>query len=178
MRYPKRGIQIVEEPAWYVVYAWLRNEARIESALQNKGIETYLPRVIVPSRRRDRKVLLKLPVFPGYLFVHSHLETAVYHEIIKQPGVICILGNNGKLVPVPDIQIQSLKAIMASDKPYYPLAHLEIGKQVRIIDGPLSGVVGIIKKQREKKRRIVVAVELFKRSLAVELDDESVECWS
>jgi hypothetical protein len=38
--------------------------------------------------------------------------------------------------------------------------------------------VGIILQQRDRKRRLVVAVELFQRSVAVELEEEAVEPWS
>ena len=55
---------------------------------------------------------------------------------------------------------------------------LQRGMQVRISEGPLTGTVGIILRRRGRKRRLVVAVELFQRSLAVELEEEAVEPWS
>jgi transcriptional antiterminator NusG len=143
-----------------------------------KGIEIFLPRIIVPSRRRDRKLLINLPLFPGYLFVHADLVTSVYHKIIKQPGVVRLLWRNGNPSPVSNEKIESIKIIVESDRPYYPWGYLDSGKRVRIIDGPLSGAVGIIERRRDKKRRLVVAVELFQRSVAVELDEETVERWS
>lgn len=169
---------MIAEPAWYVVQTRSRHESKVELALLQKGIENFLPRIIVHSRRRDRKLLLNLPLFPGYLFVHADLVTSVYHEIIKQPGVVRLLWRNGNPIPVPNEKMESIKAIVTSDRPYYPWAYLECGKQVRIIDGPLSGAVGIIQKRRDKKRRLVVTVEMFQRSVAVELDEEAVERWS
>ena len=74
--------------------------------------------------------------------------------------------------------MDSIKAIVDSDRPYYPWAYLGQGQQVRIMEGPLSGTIGIILRRREKKRRLVVAVELFQRSVAVELEDEAVEPYS
>jgi transcription antitermination factor NusG len=74
--------------------------------------------------------------------------------------------------------VAHIKTIVEGDKPFYQHRFLEKGKQVRVIDGPLAGVVGIIVGKNEKKRRLVVNVELFKRSLAVELDDDIVERWS
>ena len=43
------------------------------------------------------------------------------------------------------------------------------------MEGPLAGTIGIILRRREKRQRLVVAVELFQRSVAVELEDEAVE---
>jgi hypothetical protein len=38
--------------------------------------------------------------------------------------------------------------------------------------------VGVIVRTLDKKRRLVVAVELFQRSVAVELEEEVVEPWN
>jgi len=164
-------------PSWYGIYTMSRHEAKVEQALQKKGLEVFLPRVITNSRRRDRKLLLKLPLFPGYIFVHTNLETNDYYEILKAPGVVRLLGN-GSPAPLPGETIDSIKTIVESDQPFYPWPYLQTGSRVRVLDGPLTGTVGIILERKEKKRRLVVSVEMFQRSVAVELDDGAVEGWS
>jgi transcription antitermination factor NusG len=139
-------------------------------------VEVFLPRVIT-RRRRDRTPLIKLPLFPGYLFVHTPLDTYDYLKILKAPGVVRILGN-GKPTPVPEETVSSVRAIVESDQPFYPWRYLEKGKQVRVLEGPLAGTIGVIQGRKEKKRRLIVSVELFQRSVAVELNDNAVECWS
>jgi transcription antitermination factor NusG len=166
------------EPVWYVIHARSRHEAKVESALQQKGFEIFLPRITVRSRRQDRRVFLNVPLFPGYLFVHSVLDSFAYHEIIKLSGVVRLLGINRQSRPVPAAQVESIKAIVESDRPYYPWAYLGQGEPVRILEGPLAGTTGIILRWQEKKRRLVVEVELFQRSVAVELEDEAVELYS
>ena len=172
-RYPS-----VTELAWYVIHARSKHEAKVEAALQQKGLEIFLPRISVRSRRQDRRVFLNVPLFPGYLFVHSVLDSFAYHEIITLPGVVRLLGINGHSRPVPAAQVESIKAIVESDRPYYPWVYLGQGKPVRILEGPLAGTTGIILRRQEKKRRLVVEVELFQRSVAVELEDEAVEPYS
>jgi len=137
-----------------------------------------LPRITVCSRRQDRRLFLQMPIFPGYLFIRTVLDPRVYYEIIRHPGVVRLLGINGCPGTVPLEQVDSIKAIVASDRPYYPWAYLGQGRQVRIMEGPLAGTMGIILRRREKKQRLVVAVELFQRSVAVELEDEAVEPYS
>ena len=164
-------------PLWYAIYTSCRHEARVESALQKNGLEVFLPRVTTLSRRRDRKLLLELPLFPGYIFVRTSLTASEYHNIIKTPGVVRLLGN-GSPIAVPEETIDSVKAIVDSDQPFYPWPYLKTGSLVRVLDGPLAGVVGIVIAQKDKQRRLVVAVEMFQRSVAVELDSEAVERWS
>jgi len=164
-------------PPWYAIYTQCRHEARVESALQRNGLEVFLPRVTTRSRRRDRKLLLKLPLFPGYIFVRTSLTASEYHNIIKAPGVVRLLGN-GSPIPVPEETIDSVKAIVDSDQPFYPWPYLKSGNMVRVLAGPLAGVIGVILGSKEKKHRLIVSVELFQRSVAVDLDDDAVEPWS
>lgn len=173
------SLQPGENPAWYVIHARHQHEAKVELALQRKGMEVFLPRITVRSRRRDRKLLLQVPLFPGYLFVHGALNDQRYYEIIKQKSVVRLLGGKSGLpTPVPAGVVASINAIVESRQPYYPWPYLLPGKQVRIMDGPLAGTVGVIVKTADKKRCLVVAVELFQRSVAVKLAEEAVEPWS
>jgi transcription termination/antitermination protein NusG len=165
-------------PAWYSIYVQCRHEARVESALQHKGVEVFLPRVTSLSRRRDRRLLVKVPLFPGYLFVRTDLDSYGYREILRAPGIVRVLGLNGSPTPVYPETIESVMAIVDSDQPFYPWPYLKAGSLVRVVDGPLAGVVGVILERKEKKRRLIVSVELFHRSVAVELDEEGVERWS
>jgi len=167
-------LKVDDELAWYVIHAQTRKEREVESALQRQGLEIFLPQVTVPSRRRDRKVALRVPLFPGYLFINASLHTKLIHKIIKVHHVFRLLGN-GRPVPIPEAEIEAIKAIVSGDHPYYPWRFLEKGKRVRVIDGPLTGVDGFILEKRELKRRLVVSVDLFRRSVAVELDNEMVE---
>jgi len=162
---------------WYVIQTHCRTEARVELALQRKGLEVFLPQMIVPRMRRGRKLMVNLPLFQGYLFVHTHIDSKVFHQIIKVDGVMHFLGN-GDPDAVPPEQIESIRRIVDGDRYYYPWQYLEKGKKVRVLDGPLAGVVGTLIARKDKQRRLVVAVELFQRSVAVELDSEAVERWS
>jgi transcription termination/antitermination protein NusG len=161
--------------AWYVIHSRSRHEGKVESALLQKGLEIFLPRIEVRSRRQDRRLFLHVPLFPGYLFVRTVLEPRAYHEIIRLPGVVRLLGINGHPSSVPPGTVESIQAIVVSEMPYYPWAYFEKGKLVRIMEGPLAGTIGVILRTRDKKRRLLVAVELFRRSVAVELEDEAVE---
>ncbi len=163
------------EAAWYVIHAQTRKEREVETALQRQGLEIFLPLVAVPSRRRDRRITLQVPLFPGYLFINAQLDTNIFHKIIKTQHVFRLLGN-GRATAVPEAEVAAIQAIVSGGRPYYPWRFLEKGKRVRVIDGPFAGIEGIILEMHQQKRRIVVGVELFRRSVAVELDNEAVEC--
>jgi len=162
---------------WYAIHTRCHHEVRVEERLRQKRLEVFLPRFTQPSRRRDRKIILRTPLFPGYLFVQDALEATTYLDIIKLPGVVRILAGSGRLQPVPRETIESIRLALAGDRPYYPYHCLKRGERVRVTEGPLTGVVGMIVEAKEKKRKVVIEVELFRRAMAVELEDETVEPW-
>jgi transcription termination/antitermination protein NusG len=163
------------QPSWYVIHTRSRHEFKVETGLQRKGLEIFLPRTIVQSRRRDRNRLLEVPLFPGYIFVQINLTLKYYHDIIKFPGVVRLLGCNGQFPSVAPEIVESIMIITTSGRYYQPHHFLKLGMQVLILEGPLSGIIGVVDRANEKKQRLVINVELLKRSVAVELKEELVE---
>jgi transcription termination/antitermination protein NusG len=165
----------IKQSAWYAIYTRSRHEAKVETGLTGIGYENFLPRITVPSRRHDRKQMISVPLFPGYLFVHTELKPTDYHRIVKVIGVVSILGIKGLFIPIPMETIDSLKRLVASGRPYYNWEYLKKGDLVRILEGPLAGTVGIFLRRHDNKSRLVVSVELMGRSVAVDLNGEMVE---
>jgi len=160
---------------WYVVHTRSRHEVKVLVGLSGKGLEAFLPLIRVRSRRRDRCKYIQIPLFPGYLFVHTHLEPEIYHDILKTVGVARIIGFNNRCLPVEPGKVEAIQLMLASGRPLTPWQYLTKGKRVRIVEGPLAGAEGIILQRRDKKRRLVVAIDLLQRSVAVELEEEAVE---
>ena len=66
--------------SWYAIHCRSRHEAKVEAGLLHRGLETFLPRLVIRSRRRDRKAFLEVPLFPGYLFAYMPLEPLTFRE--------------------------------------------------------------------------------------------------
>ncbi len=54
---------------------------------------------------------------------------------------------------------------------------LEVGQEVRVIDGPFADFTGIIKEIDSKKGKLNVLVSVFGRETLVELDFRQVKSW-
>ena len=89
------------------------------------------------------------------------------------PGVRAVVGFGGKPVPVAAGEIDALQAVLRSGCEVRSWPYLMAGDRVRLEDGPLAGIEGIL--LREKSQfRVVVSIELLQRSVAVEIGRESV----
>jgi transcription termination/antitermination protein NusG len=160
---------------WYVIHTCSRHEDKVQAGLRLKGLETFLPKITVRSRRRDRFKLLEAPLFPGYLFVHTALSDFTYYHIVRNEGVVRILGNKGECTQVPEETVSSIRKLLQSGCPVYPWQRLSPGKRVRVVDGPFKGVTGVVIRRKEGKQRLVVGVELLGQSVSVELAEETLE---
>ncbi|MGQ9701156.1 MAG: transcription termination/antitermination protein NusG [bacterium] len=158
---------------WYAVYTRCHHERAANKILIDYGINTFLPEILVPSRRRDRKKLIKKPLFPNYLFVYLDNVKENWLKVYRTYGVVRICGN-GRPTPIPDEDINSIKIFVESERNIYPLPYLVVGAKVRVISGPLSGALGILLKEDHKKRKLVVSISLMGQSVAVTLADDEV----
>lgn len=162
-------------PLWYCIHTRSRHEEVVYQRLEKKRIPTFLPRLEVWSRRKDRKKKMQKALFPGYIFVHEILDPYHRLEILKISGVVRILGNERGPVPVPDLQVESIKKILDGKSAVSPFPYLKEGQLVRVVYGPLKGCEGFLLKIKEGKEKLIISVDLLQRSVAVEIEGASVE---
>jgi transcription termination/antitermination protein NusG len=140
---------------WYVIHTCSRHGVKVESGLTRKGLEVFLPKVAVRCRRRDRLQMLEALLFPGYLFVRTDLSEWAHDNIIRTLGVVRILGIKGQCAPVPEDTVTILRTLVNSGQPIFPGAKTTPGRYVRVIEGPLMGESGVIRKIKQGKRRLL-----------------------
>ena len=99
---------------WYVLHTKSRHEQVVFDGLHKKKVETFLPKTLKRSIRKDRRVILNIPLFPGYLFLKNILTPEWHLRILKTVGAVKLIGNKEGPVPVPDSVIESLKIMTAS----------------------------------------------------------------
>jgi transcription termination/antitermination protein NusG len=161
---------------WYALYTRSHCEQLVYEQLAAKGFHLFLPKMQVWSQRAGVRHHVAVPMFPGYLFLHSLVDSATYLEVRQARGLVCILGQGwDRLAVVPEEEIQAIYAVLRSRFPIHSHPYLREGQRVRIRRGPLSGVEGIFIGGKANKGRLVLSVELLQQSLAVEVDCTDVE---
>jgi transcription elongation factor/antiterminator RfaH len=160
--------------SWYVLHTKSRFENVVHDGLLKKSVEVFLPKITVQSKRKDRKKMIRVPLFPGYVFVKSDLKPNHHLEIVKTVGAVKLVGNIEGPVSVLKETIESLKIMVASNQPVETGYHFEKGDRVMVVSGPFSGVIGIFDRYGSKGR-IVVHIEALGQFAAVEVDVDDVE---
>ena len=150
---------------WKAAYTRQHHEKSVATHLAGVGVECFLP-LYMEERHwsNNRKPILEMPLFPNYLFVRVSAQSRV--QVLKTPGVIDIVGRNSTTDRIADEEIEILRSGLHLRKPEpHPFA---LGENVRIASGPLSGLEGVVLRQKGSLR-VVITVPLIRQSVSVEI---------
>lgn len=160
--------------AWYAVQTVYRHERRIVRDLIAKGFVTYLPLIRETRQWTDRKKVLEMPAFGGYVFVRHDASLRSRVRVLETAGVVRMLGDNHAPVPIADVEIESLRRMLESDVCCKKCEYLTVGTMVQIKRGALSGIIGRLLRVNNSLR-LVLSVSTVSQAISVEVDLEDVE---
>ncbi|HZQ69650.1 MAG TPA: UpxY family transcription antiterminator [Terriglobales bacterium] len=163
-----------DDAAWYAVQTRSRHEKKVAEDIQEKGIQSFLPLVIRVHKWSDRQKQVQLPLFPGYVFVHTTSAAPDRISVLRTPGVAGFVGSSGKGTPIPEKQIEDIRLILDRNVPFEDYPFLEISQRVRIRGGSLDGVEGTLV-AKNSDQSLVVSIDLIKRSILVRVSGYELE---
>jgi transcription antitermination factor NusG len=152
---------------WFALQVRPGYETVTTRLLSQKGYGPFVPTHKETRRWSDRIKQLEQPLFPGYVFCRIDLRNRL--PILKTPGVVLILGTGKTPEAIPDVQIAALQAIVKSGLEAKPYPFLDVGERVRMEDGPLRGIEGIVVEVRTRAR-LILSIALLQRSISIEVD--------
>jgi transcription antitermination factor NusG len=157
---------------WFAVYTSPRHEKRVAEYFKVRQIEAFLPLYHAVHRwKNGSRPRLELPLFTSYIFVRMEARERV--RVLAVPGVLSIVGSAREPTPLPDSDIETLRAGLHL-REFEPYPYLIAGNHVRIKGGPLAGMEGVLITRRNQLR-VVLTLDLIMKSVAVEVDIEDVE---
>ena len=134
----------------------------------------YLPLSRSERQWSDRRKLVEMPLFPGYVFVNIATDAEARVPVLRTNGVISFLGVRGVGIPIPDAEIAAIQSLLREGVPVTPHPFVQIGQRVRIRGGSLDGLEGLLTGV-EGKRNLVISIELIERSVAIRISGYQLE---
>ena len=169
-------LSAIDSPAtvmpWWAVYTRHQHEKTAAQMMTTKGLEVFLPMYASVRRWKDRRKLLYLPLFPGYIFVRG--GDARRLEVLTTPGVHMILSQGDHAAIIPEDEVEAIRRTVEGNHCVEPHPFLKCGQRVRVTRGSLSGVEGILVRKKNMFR-LVLSVQMLAQSVAVEIDAGDVE---
>lgn len=164
----------VQNVNWYAVWTRSRHEKVVSSRLSALRVSHYLPLSSEVRQWSDRRQVTNVPLFPGYLFIQIDPLSKATPIVLTTPGVIGILGNARGPLPIPCTEIESVRWLLEYGVPCSSQPLLSRGDQVRVVRGPLTGIVGSLIRVGSKFQ-LIISIELIGRSVAVTVAESDVE---
>ena len=147
---------------WYLVCCKPRQEAVAEENLLRQGFHVYLPRIRIRQRRRGQWIDAVEVLFPRYVFIRIDPLRCSTATVRSTRGVVGLVRFGGQPAVVPDAVIGALlqredaaSGLHQDDRPLFCA-----GEQVRLVDGPLTGMEGVFT-QQDGDQRVIVLLELL-----------------
>jgi transcription antitermination factor NusG len=162
------------ESSWYAVSTQSRQEKVAASILENLAIENFLPLSMERRQWSDRKQMVNVPLFPGYLFVRVPMLREVQLRVLKVPGIVRFIGNQSGPQAIPDAEIEGVQTVLSQRIPCILCSIPTLGDRVRIFRGVLAGIEGTLVRSGSDSN-LVISVETIQQSIAIHVDAYDVE---
>ena len=156
------------EKKWFAVYTLYKREKRVLAALQQKGIDAYLP-LLKLTRHYTRKVKkVELPLINCYLFVK--IVKKEYLRVLETEEVVSFLKIGKNLISIPEQEINIMKKVVGEQMDIEVQPGLvQKGASVEVIGGQLTGLKGKLHEIKNEKN-FSIELERMGYSIFMEID--------
>ncbi|MCA9138121.1 MAG: transcription termination/antitermination factor NusG [Planctomycetales bacterium] len=177
------------EMDWYILKVAFNREDSIADALRKKiameGMEEYFGEVVVPSEdiatftRDGKKRITKRKLLPGYIMARMAINDDTWFLVRETGGISDFTGSAGKPMPMDPADVERFinrpEAEDEEETPIKTAIPFKVGDRVRVKEGNFENQEGDVDTVDEANGRVTVIINIFGRSVPMELDHWQVE---
>ena len=169
----------MSDARWYVIHTYSGYENKVASNLEkmveNRGMQDLIYDIKVPTEtvvevKDNKKREVERKIFPGYVFIKMIVTDDSWYVVRNTHGCTGFVGPASKPVPLTDKEVERFGVETRTVEVNY-----EVGDNVKIVDGPLSGFMGIVDELDTARNFVRVTISMFGRETPVELELDHVE---
>lgn len=176
----------MEEKRWYVVNTYSGHENKVKEKLEMRAesmdMKEFIYRVIVPEEKviEEKDGVKKEKVkklFPGYILVEMVMSDEAWFVVRNTPGVTGFIGSSGKGAKPTPLLPEEVDRLLSSVEVEEIItdSNFETGDKIKIVDGPFSGMFGVIESIDEENNIINANVDLFGQETTIECEFKQVK---
>lgn len=174
---------------WYILKVAFNREDSIADALRKRvkmeGMEEFFGEIVVPTEdvatftRDGKRRISKRKLLPGYIMVNMAINDDSWFLVRETSGISDFTGAAGKPMPMEAADIQRFVLKPADDDeeetPIKTAIPFKTGDRVRVKEGNFENQEGEVDAVDEANGRVTVIINIFGRSVPMELDHWQVE---
>jgi len=127
-------------------------------------------RIVTHARR---KIVRRLPFFPGYMFVLLDLERDRWRTVNGTMGVRGLIMQGEKPLPCPIGLVEKLQSCCDENGIFNPVFDLKLGDAVRIVGGPFADAIGSLARL-DSAGRVRVLLQMMRSEIPVIVNARAV----
>ncbi len=171
------------EPNWYILQTKPMYEKsvmrRIESLIESGNYPDVLQckmltqKIQKESKNSKGDVVVKEveeKLFPCYLFVKMVYNPTVITAIRLLAGVSRWVGIEYEPIPLSPSELLKYPDLCEID-----MSNFKPGDSIRVVNGPLEGIIGKFKEFNEETKQIAIECELFGRYSTMQIEINQIE---
>lgn len=140
------------EKKWFVAQIKPNSYQSAIINLERQGIETFLPKMGITQRQKNKFVVKNVYVFPGYMFVCFDPHIIGWTKINSTYGVSKILAFNKNPTKVSSDLILELKIKYEVNSNPKQMEKLQKGDAIKFYSGPFTDLIAKVESADEKNR--------------------------
>jgi transcriptional antiterminator RfaH len=140
------------EKKWFIVQIKPNSYDTAIQNLERQGIKTFLPKMEITQRQKNKFIFKSVFVFPGYMFVCFDLRLIAWSKINSTYGVLKILSFNNKPSEISSHLIQDLKDRYQINIDLTKKVTLNKGDSIKFYAGPFADLIAKVESVDENKR--------------------------
>jgi len=148
----------------------------VVEALAGRGIEAYCPRILEPPRHRHAP-RGPVPLFPSYVFARCLLPER-YLAVHYCTGAVGVVRFGEEVAVLDDAIVEALRQ-REGERGYLVVQevrrHPARGEAVRIVEGPLAGLSGVVQRYLPGRDRVRLLLSVLRGVREVEVDARHVQ---
>lgn len=163
----------VMDKKWKVILVPHRREKFVGEILSRLDLECYIP-LIRKTKKYQRKIkFFDIPLISNYVFVK--ITTAEEIKILQTPNVQGFLTFGKRKATVPENEINILRRICNEgvNVDFGNETHVEVGQEVEIVSGNLTGIKGKII-QNCGPKQVLIELTSIGLSLRIHINNQKL----
>lgn len=159
---------------WYLLKTKPNGHTSAYDHLKRQGFDVFLPLIIRTIKKKSKFLDVKVPLFPGYLFMGTSIDAVPWKSINATRGVSTAVTLDGVYRPVSSCFIEGLKCRCDDGGIIRSLNDIARGDRVKIERGPFAEFICTVDDIKDDRRVWVLIDVLQQRTRSeVSLNDLS-----
>ena len=159
---------------WYVIQVRTGTEEKIRKQCETIIDKSILEKSFIPKYEQERKYqgawhTERKVLFPGYVFLVSDEKEKLFFELKRIVGLTKLLGSGETVVPLTDEEVGFLLRLGGEEQTVRTSEGIIENDRVIVTSGPLKGNEGLIRKIDRHKRKAWLEIQMFGRTLEMQV---------